>query len=50
MKLAVPKESHPQETRGAVSPETVKKFRALDTMHGPVCAAGRAPAERGTSA
>ena len=30
MKLAVPKESHPQETRVAVSPETAKKFRALD--------------------
>ena len=30
MKLAVPKESHPQETRVAISPETVKKFCALD--------------------
>ena len=30
MKLAVPKESHPQETRVAISPETVKKFRALN--------------------
>ena len=30
MKLAVPKESHPQETRVAISPETAKKFRALD--------------------
>ena len=30
MKLAVPKESHPQETRVAVSPETAKKFRALN--------------------
>ena len=29
MKLAVPKESHPQETRVAISPETAKKFRAL---------------------
>ena len=29
MKLAVPKESHPQETRVALSPETAKKFRAL---------------------
>ena len=30
MKLAVPKESHPQETRVALSPETAKKFRALN--------------------
>ena len=30
MKLAVPKESHPQETRVAISPETAKKFRALN--------------------
>ena len=30
MKLAVPKESHPQETRVATSPETAKKFRALN--------------------
>ena len=30
MKLAVPKESHPQETRVAISPEIVKKFRALN--------------------
>ena len=30
MKLAVPKESHPQETRVAISPEIVKKFRALE--------------------
>ena len=29
MILAVPKESHPQETRVAVSPETAKKFRTL---------------------
>ena len=29
MMLAVPKESHPQETRVALSPETAKKFRAL---------------------
>ena len=30
MKLAVPKESHAQETRVAISPETAKKFRALN--------------------
>ena len=30
MKLAVPKESHPQETRVAISPEIVKKFRAFN--------------------
>ena len=30
MKLAVPKESHPQETRVAISPETAKKFRGLN--------------------
>ena len=30
MKLAVPKESHPQETRVAISPETARKFRALN--------------------
>ena len=30
MKLAVPRESHPQETRVALSPETAKKFRALN--------------------
>ena len=30
MKLAVPNESHPQETRVALSPETAKKFRALN--------------------
>jgi len=30
MKLLVPKESHPQETRVALSPETAKKFRALN--------------------
>ncbi len=30
MKLSVPKESHPQETRVAISPETAKKFRALN--------------------
>ena len=30
MKLAVPKESHPQEPRVATSPEIVKKFRALN--------------------
>ena len=30
MKLAVPRESHPQETRVAMSPETAKKFRALN--------------------
>ena len=30
MKLAVPKESHPQETRVAVSPDTAKRFRALN--------------------
>ena len=30
MKLAVPKESHPQETRVAISPETAKKFHALN--------------------
>ena len=30
MKLAVPKEIHPQETRVALSPETAKKFRALN--------------------
>ena len=30
MKLAVPKESHPQETRVAISPGTAKKFRALN--------------------
>ena len=30
MKLAVPKESHPQETRVAISPDTAKKFRALN--------------------
>ena len=30
MKLAVPKESHPQEPRVAISPEIVKKFRALN--------------------
>ena len=30
MKLVVPKESHPQETRVAISPETAKKFRALN--------------------
>ena len=30
MKLAVPKESHPQETRVAISPETAKKFRTLN--------------------
>ena len=30
MKLSVPKETHPQETRVAISPETAKKFRALD--------------------
>ena len=30
MKLAVPKESNPQETRVAISPETAKKFRALN--------------------
>ncbi len=29
MKLAVPRESHRQETRVALSPETAKKFRAL---------------------
>ena len=29
MKVAVPKEIHPQETRVAISPETAKKFRAL---------------------
>ena len=30
MKLAVPKESHPQETRVAISPDTAKRFRALN--------------------
>ena len=30
MELAVPKESHSQETRVALSPETAKKFRALN--------------------
>ena len=30
MKLAAPRESHPQETRVALSPETAKKFRALN--------------------
>ena len=30
MKLAVPKESHPQETRVAISPETAKKYRGLN--------------------
>ena len=30
MKLAVPRESHPQETRVALSPETAKKFHALN--------------------
>ena len=30
MKLSVPKETHPQETRVAISPDTAKKFRALD--------------------
>ena len=30
MKVAVPKEIHPQETRVATSPETAKKFRALN--------------------
>ena len=30
MKLVTPKESHPEETRVALSPETAKKFRALD--------------------
>jgi len=30
MKLAVPKESHPHETRAALTPETTKKFRALN--------------------
>ena len=30
MKLAVPKESHPHETRAALTPETAKKFRALN--------------------
>ena len=30
MKLAVPRESHPQETRVAISPETAKKFRGLN--------------------
>ena len=30
MKLAVPKESHPQETRVAISPDTAKKFHALN--------------------
>ena len=30
MKLAVPKESHPHETRAAITPETAKKFRALN--------------------
>ena len=30
MKLSVPKETHPQETRVAISPETAKKFRALN--------------------
>ena len=30
MKLAVPEESHPQETRVAISPDTTKRFRALN--------------------
>ena len=30
MTVAVPKETHPQETRVAISPETAKKFRALN--------------------
>ena len=30
MKLSVPKETHPQETRVAISPDTAKKFRALN--------------------
>ena len=30
MKVAVPKETHPDETRVALSPETAKKFRALN--------------------
>ena len=30
MKVAVPKEIHPDETRVALSPETAKKFRALN--------------------
>ena len=30
MKLVIPKESHPHETRVAISPETAKKFRALN--------------------
>ena len=30
MKLVTPKESHPQETRVAISPETAKKYRGLN--------------------
>ena len=30
MSVAVPRETHPQETRVAISPETAKKFRALN--------------------
>ena len=30
MKLVTPRESHPQETRVAISPETAKKYRGLN--------------------
>ena len=40
MELAVPKESHSQETRVALSPETAKKFRALNLEVVVECGAG----------
>jgi len=42
MKLAVPKESHPHETRAALTPETTRKFLALNLEVAVECGAGAA--------